>query len=149
MKVYVGTISVLLRPSWWTNQVDLLTHFPDYSKITQQRSIQVYTKMWTNSNILVKDPWPNLQMFFFFMFLTTVGTSSTKDCRDAWHTGWWPIKTMLWIALMVVPILIPSNYIQIYGRFYDYQLMPTIRTTFSHSLHMVQVLNPNLSFPPK
>ncbi|XP_073393169.1 uncharacterized protein [Physcomitrium patens] len=54
-------------------------------------------------------------MFFSFMFLTTVGTSSTKDPRDSWHSGWWPIKTLGWAALMVMPFLIPPHYIAIYG----------------------------------
>ncbi|CAK9210807.1 unnamed protein product [Sphagnum troendelagicum] len=54
-------------------------------------------------------------IFFLLMYLTTVGTSSTNDIRDAWHAGWWPIKSLLWVALMVVPFLIPSSFIQYYG----------------------------------
>lgn len=56
-----------------------------------------------------------MQIFFLLMYLTTVGTSSTNDIRDAWHAGWWPIKSLLWVALMVVPFLIPSSFIQYYG----------------------------------
>jgi hypothetical protein len=56
-----------------------------------------------------------MQIFFLVMYLTTVGTSSTTDIRDAWHAGWWPIKSLLWVALMVVPFLIPSSFIQYYG----------------------------------
>ena len=58
-----------------------------------------------------------LQMFFFLMFLTTVGISSTRDIRDAWHAGWWPVKTILWITLIAAPFLIPPQYIEIYGVF--------------------------------
>jgi hypothetical protein len=58
-----------------------------------------------------------MQIFFLLMYLTTVGTSSTNDIRDAWHAGWWPIKSLLWVALMVVPFLIPSSFIQYYGEY--------------------------------
>jgi hypothetical protein len=54
-------------------------------------------------------------VFFFTMYLTTVGTSRKDDPRDAWHAGWWPIKSVMWIVLVVVPFLIPSAFIQIYG----------------------------------
>jgi hypothetical protein len=49
------------------------------------------------------------------MYLTTVGTSRKEDPRDAWHAGWWPIKSAMWIVLVVVPFLIPSAFIQLYG----------------------------------
>ncbi|OAE29459.1 hypothetical protein AXG93_1028s1000 [Marchantia polymorpha subsp. ruderalis] len=49
------------------------------------------------------------------MYLTTVRTSRTDDPRDAWHSGWWPVKSLLWVFLMVIPFFIPSSFIQIYG----------------------------------
>ncbi|KAJ7549879.1 hypothetical protein O6H91_07G073200 [Diphasiastrum complanatum] len=54
-------------------------------------------------------------VFFFIMYLTTVGTSTINDPRDAWHSGWWPIKSLMWMFLMVLPFFIPSAFIQIYG----------------------------------
>ncbi|BBN12688.1 serine incorporator 1 [Marchantia polymorpha subsp. ruderalis] len=54
-------------------------------------------------------------LFFFIMYLTTVRTSRTDDPRDAWHSGWWPVKSLLWVFLMVIPFFIPSSFIQIYG----------------------------------
>lgn len=70
-------------------------------------------------------------MFFFLMFLTTVGTSSTRDIRDAWHAGWWPVKTILWITLIVAPFLIPPQYIEIYGVFPSLTFMHELRRTCS------------------
>ena len=72
-----------------------------------------------------------LQMFFFLMFLTTVGTSSTRDIRDAWHAGWWPVKTILWITLIAAPFLIPPQYIEIYGVFPSLIFMHKLRRTCS------------------
>ncbi|XP_002965853.2 probable serine incorporator [Selaginella moellendorffii] len=54
-------------------------------------------------------------VFFFTMYLTTVGTSKPDDPRDAWHSGWWPIKSLFWIIVMVLPFFIPSAFIQMYG----------------------------------
>lgn len=70
-----------------------------------------------------------LQMFFSLMFLTTIGTSSTRDIRDAWHAGWWPVKTILWITLIAVPFLIPPQYIGIYGVFPSLIFMHELRHT--------------------
>eukprot|EP00246_Nothoceros_aenigmaticus_P011484 TRINITY_DN3136_c0_g1_i1.p1 TRINITY_DN3136_c0_g1~~TRINITY_DN3136_c0_g1_i1.p1 ORF type:complete len:382 (-),score=20.34 TRINITY_DN3136_c0_g1_i1:393-1538(-) len=53
--------------------------------------------------------------FYFLMYLTTVGTKTTDDSRDAWHSGFWPVKSLLWIVFIVVPFFIPSPAIQIYG----------------------------------
>ncbi|KAG0587186.1 hypothetical protein KC19_2G146500 [Ceratodon purpureus] len=53
--------------------------------------------------------------FFFLMYLTTVGTSRKDDPRDKWHSGWWPIKTGLWIIFTIVPFFLPSVVIQLYG----------------------------------
>lgn len=54
-------------------------------------------------------------IFYFAMFLTTVGTTKLHECRDSWHSGWWPLKSLMWIALMVIPFFIPSAFIQFYG----------------------------------
>lgn len=54
-------------------------------------------------------------MFFFVMFMTTVGTSRKDDPRDRWHSGWWPVKSILWITFTIVPFFLPSVVIQLYG----------------------------------
>ncbi|CAM6091506.1 unnamed protein product [Calypogeia fissa] len=53
--------------------------------------------------------------FFFTMYLTTVGTKSTNDPRDSWHSGWWPLKSLFWVFTIVLPFFIPSAFIQVYG----------------------------------
>ncbi|KAK0570608.1 hypothetical protein LWI29_003924 [Acer saccharum] len=54
-------------------------------------------------------------VFYFLMFLSTAGTSKVYGSRDSWHSGWWSAKIVLWIALTVIPFLIPSSFIQLYG----------------------------------
>ncbi|MCO5590850.1 hypothetical protein L7F22_044825 [Adiantum nelumboides] len=54
-------------------------------------------------------------IFFMIMYLTTVGTQKTSDPRDPWHSGWWPMKVLLWILLMVTPFFIPPAFVQLYG----------------------------------
>ncbi|XP_031269563.1 probable serine incorporator [Pistacia vera] len=54
-------------------------------------------------------------MFFFIMFLSTAGTSKLYASRDSWHSGWWSAKIIMWIALTVIPFLLPSSFIQLYG----------------------------------
>ncbi|KDP32305.1 hypothetical protein JCGZ_13230 [Jatropha curcas] len=54
-------------------------------------------------------------IFFIIMFVSTVGTSKFYDPRDAWHSGWWSAKIVMWIALTVLTFLIPSAFIQLYG----------------------------------
>uniref|UniRef100_A0A6N2NBA5 Serine incorporator n=1 Tax=Salix viminalis TaxID=40686 RepID=A0A6N2NBA5_SALVM len=54
-------------------------------------------------------------IFYIIMFLTTVGTSKLHGRRDAWHSGWWSAKIILWIALTIITFLVPSAFFQIYG----------------------------------
>ncbi|KAK1307083.1 hypothetical protein QJS10_CPA10g00508 [Acorus calamus] len=54
-------------------------------------------------------------IFFFTMFLTTVGSRKLNEPRDSWHCGWWPAKIILWIATMTLPFVVPSAFIQLYG----------------------------------
>lgn len=54
-------------------------------------------------------------LFFFSMFLTTVGTSKLHDRRDTWHSGWWSAKTLLFVLVMILPFLVPNTIIQLYG----------------------------------
>ncbi|KAH8482211.1 hypothetical protein H0E87_029617 [Populus deltoides] len=49
------------------------------------------------------------------MFLSTVGTSKLHGRRDAWHSGWWTAKIVLWISLTIITFLVPSAFFQIYG----------------------------------
>lgn len=55
------------------------------------------------------------QVFFMIMFVSTVGTSKLWDPRDAWHSGWWFAKIVLWIALTILTFFIPSTIIRLYG----------------------------------
>ncbi|KAK3436510.1 hypothetical protein EUGRSUZ_C01067 [Eucalyptus grandis] len=52
---------------------------------------------------------------FLIMFLSTVCTSKLQEPRNAWHSGWWSVKTVLLITLIIVPFLVPSAFIRIYG----------------------------------
>ncbi|GMH04630.1 hypothetical protein Nepgr_006470 [Nepenthes gracilis] len=54
-------------------------------------------------------------IFFFIMFLSTVGTSKLHDPRDSWHSGWWSVKLILCIIFMVLPFLVPPTIIELYG----------------------------------
>ncbi|KAM0887856.1 hypothetical protein ACQ4PT_028733 [Festuca glaucescens] len=55
-------------------------------------------------------------LFFFVMFLSTARTRKTHDCRNSWHSEWWPVKIALWMALTAVPFFAPSPLIQLYGK---------------------------------
>ncbi|EFJ16586.1 hypothetical protein SELMODRAFT_179397 [Selaginella moellendorffii] len=54
-------------------------------------------------------------VFFAIMFVTTVGTSRIGGLRDGWHCGWWPLKFLLWILLMILPFFVPPAIIKVYG----------------------------------
>ncbi|KAL5542490.1 hypothetical protein UlMin_010200 [Ulmus minor] len=56
-----------------------------------------------------------LRIYFFLMFLTTIGTKKLYEIRNKWHSGWWTLKLFLLIMSLVVPILVPSDFILIYG----------------------------------
>ncbi|KAK9211452.1 hypothetical protein WN943_000828 [Citrus x changshan-huyou] len=56
-----------------------------------------------------------LRVFYIIMFLLTAGTSKLHGTRDLWHSGWWSAKIVLWIALTIIPFLLPSSFIQLYG----------------------------------
>ncbi|XP_074307072.1 uncharacterized protein LOC141642245 isoform X2 [Silene latifolia] len=56
-------------------------------------------------------------MFFFLMFLTTVRTSKLHDIRNAWQSGWWPVKVILLVIAMTSSFFIPSEFIHLYGEF--------------------------------
>uniref|UniRef100_A0A453E8W7 Serine incorporator n=1 Tax=Aegilops tauschii subsp. strangulata TaxID=200361 RepID=A0A453E8W7_AEGTS len=55
-------------------------------------------------------------LFFFVMFLSTMKTRKVHDCRNSWHSEWWPVKIVLWMALTAVPFFAPSPLIQLYGK---------------------------------
>ncbi|KAL6626869.1 hypothetical protein ACP70R_030595 [Stipagrostis hirtigluma subsp. patula] len=55
-------------------------------------------------------------LFFFVMFLSTVNTRKVHDCRNSWHSEWWPVKLVLWLGLTAVPFFAPSPLVQLYGR---------------------------------
>ncbi|CAN7049414.1 unnamed protein product [Brassica rapa subsp. trilocularis] len=54
-------------------------------------------------------------LFYFVMFLSTLGTSKTHSSRDKWHSGWWSAKLIMWPALTIIPFLLPSTIILLYG----------------------------------
>ncbi|AEE83267.1 Serinc-domain containing serine and sphingolipid biosynthesis protein [Arabidopsis thaliana] len=54
-------------------------------------------------------------LFYFIMFLSTVGTSKTHSSRDKWHSGWWFAKLFMLLGLTIFPFLLPSSIIQFYG----------------------------------
>ncbi|NP_001354007.1 uncharacterized protein [Zea mays] len=55
-------------------------------------------------------------VFFVVMFLSTVHTRKLHDCRNSWHSDWWPAKIVLWLALTAVAFLAPSPLVQLYGK---------------------------------
>ncbi|RID72046.1 hypothetical protein BRARA_C03954 [Brassica rapa] len=54
-------------------------------------------------------------LFYFVMFLSTLGTSKTHSSRDRWHSGWWSAKLIMWPSLTIIPFLLPSTIIRLYG----------------------------------
>ncbi|XP_004512960.1 uncharacterized protein [Cicer arietinum] len=55
-------------------------------------------------------------LFFMVMFCSTTFTSKLNGVRDKWHSGWWSIKIVLWILLTIIPFLLPSKLIDLYGK---------------------------------
>lgn len=49
------------------------------------------------------------------MFWSTARTSKLNDARDSWHSGWWSVKIVLWVALTIFSFVLPSEFIQLYG----------------------------------
>ncbi|KAF6167961.1 hypothetical protein GIB67_020531 [Kingdonia uniflora] len=56
-------------------------------------------------------------IFYFTMFLSTVGTNKLRERRDLWHSGWWSAKIIMYIGLMLIPFFLPTRVIEFYGRF--------------------------------
>ncbi|XP_054816823.1 LOW QUALITY PROTEIN: uncharacterized protein LOC129316424 [Prosopis cineraria] len=54
-------------------------------------------------------------IFYIIMFLSTAGTSKLNETRDKWHSGWWSVKSVLWAGMTIIPFLLPSGLIQLYG----------------------------------
>ncbi|KAL9330184.1 hypothetical protein ACSQ67_005187 [Phaseolus vulgaris] len=54
-------------------------------------------------------------IFFIIMFLSTARTSKLNNVRDTWHSGWWSVKIALWVVMTIIPFLLPSEFIRIYG----------------------------------
>ncbi|CAJ1951835.1 unnamed protein product [Sphenostylis stenocarpa] len=54
-------------------------------------------------------------LFYMIMFWSTAGTSKLKEGRDEWHSGWWLVKIVLLILVMIFPFLLPSELIELYG----------------------------------
>uniref|UniRef100_A0A2N9GTP5 Serine incorporator n=1 Tax=Fagus sylvatica TaxID=28930 RepID=A0A2N9GTP5_FAGSY len=43
------------------------------------------------------------------------GVLRLGDPRDSWHSGWWSVKILMWIAFTIIPFLLPSEFIHLYG----------------------------------
>ncbi|KAI5680584.1 hypothetical protein M9H77_01811 [Catharanthus roseus] len=54
-------------------------------------------------------------LFYFVMFLSTAGTSKLHERRELWHSGWWSAKFFMMFVLIVLPFLLPSEVISLYG----------------------------------
>uniref|UniRef100_A0A0A8ZD26 Serinc-domain containing serine and sphingolipid biosynthesis protein n=1 Tax=Arundo donax TaxID=35708 RepID=A0A0A8ZD26_ARUDO len=50
------------------------------------------------------------------MFLSTVNTRKVHDCRNSWHSEWWPAKIVLWMGFTAIPFFAPSPLVQLYGK---------------------------------
>ncbi|ONK80651.1 uncharacterized protein A4U43_C01F20200 [Asparagus officinalis] len=50
------------------------------------------------------------------MFLSTAGTKKLEDPRNSWHSEWWPAKVIMWLFYLGIPFLVPSGFIEFYGR---------------------------------
>ncbi|XP_047327404.1 probable serine incorporator isoform X1 [Impatiens glandulifera] len=55
-------------------------------------------------------------LFYSAMFFSTIGTSKLYEAKESWHSGWWSVKLLLMIGFTVIPFLVPSKVIQIYGQ---------------------------------
>ncbi|CAH9066591.1 unnamed protein product [Cuscuta europaea] len=59
-------------------------------------------------------------MFFFVMFVSTVGTSEKDSCRGRWHSGTigiWISKIVLIVLLIFISFFLPPEMISTYGGF--------------------------------
>nr|GMD94744.1 probable serine incorporator [Ipomoea batatas] len=56
-----------------------------------------------------------LRMFYFLMFVSTLGTTKLMDRRETWHSRWWFAKIPMMIALTLLPFFLPSDLIEVYG----------------------------------
>nr|GME00374.1 probable serine incorporator [Ipomoea batatas] len=54
-------------------------------------------------------------MFYFLMFVSTLGTTKLMDRRETWHSRWWFAKIPMMIALILLPFFLPSDLIEVYG----------------------------------
>ncbi|XP_031125199.1 probable serine incorporator [Ipomoea triloba] len=54
-------------------------------------------------------------MFYFLMFVSTLGTTKLMDRRETWHSRWWFAKIPMMIALTLLPFFLPSDLIEVYG----------------------------------
>jgi hypothetical protein len=73
------------------------------------------------------------QLFFFVMFLSTVKARKVHDCRNSWHSEWWPAKLVLWLGFTTVAFFAPSPLVQLYGQspadHLDFDLQPALSLT--------------------
>ncbi|CAI5492265.1 unnamed protein product, partial [Closterium sp. Naga37s-1] len=56
-----------------------------------------------------------MSLFFALMSATTTGARVDGGARDTWHSGWWPPKLLLWVALLGMTVFLPLGVLRIYG----------------------------------
>uniref|UniRef100_A0A804QIP6 Uncharacterized protein n=1 Tax=Zea mays TaxID=4577 RepID=A0A804QIP6_MAIZE len=76
-------------------------------------------------------------VFFFVMFLSTVKARKVHDCRNSWHSEWWPAKLALWLGLTAVTFLAPSPLVQLYGGAFRSRGFPGDPADQRHQVHHV------------
>ncbi|KAK6944997.1 Serine incorporator/TMS membrane protein, partial [Dillenia turbinata] len=54
-------------------------------------------------------------LFYFIMFISTVGTSKMYGPRDIWQSGWWFSKFLIWLVLILVIFWFPPAIIELYA----------------------------------
>ncbi|KAK8962241.1 hypothetical protein KSP40_PGU010419 [Platanthera guangdongensis] len=85
-------------------------------------------------------------MFFFVLFVTTLGTKKLKDVRNSWHSEWWAAKMLLWMSFMTVPFFLPSEFFFIYG---ESHIQVMIITIASHVASTVACIMMYIWYAPK
>ncbi|KAJ6843117.1 putative serine incorporator isoform X1 [Iris pallida] len=54
-------------------------------------------------------------IYFLFMFVTTFRASKLHGARNSWHSSWWILKFVLYLAAMMISFIMPAYFIQLYG----------------------------------
>ncbi|XP_038972588.1 probable serine incorporator isoform X3 [Phoenix dactylifera] len=55
-------------------------------------------------------------IFFSSMFVTTLRAEKLQEARNSWHSRCWALKVAIYLLSVMVPFIIPSGFIQLYGQ---------------------------------